>query len=870
MIKINRTLCLIITLLTAFVLNIQAQTNYSALADQAYNDMQYYTAIDKYKVALRKVRQNKVEKDRILFQIGECYRKMNDTKKAEESYKRLVADNYQKTNPLVVLYYADALKSNNKHAEAAEIYKKYLEIVPTDILGKNGLESCQLAVDWKNNPTPYEVKNEKKLNSDKDDWCPVYADKKNKSVLFTSQRDGTTGKGLDSWTGENFTDLFIATNRKDNWNKPELFESENIINTSANEGPATFAKSYNTIYFTRCGVEKKQRLGCEIFKTSRKGRAWDAPEALRLGPDSFDFVHPVLSNDELTIYFVTNMAGGQGDMDIWYAKRNKKTEAFSEAVNMGSKINTAGKEAFLYLYEDTVLFFSSKGLPGLGGYDLFKTVNINGEWQPPVNLKHPLNSNADDFGICFNVYPENGYLTSNREGGEGRDDIYYFAKVIPYFTLSGKITDAKTQKPISGAKVRLVGSDGSVAEKETDKSGVYSFDKTQVLRNTSYQILVSADEYLNNKSSMTTVGLEWSKDFVVDLSLTPIEKKPIVLPEIRYDLAKWDLKPIYQDSLKELIKTLQENPKLVIELRSHTDSRPIPMTNDTLSQKRAQSVVDYLISSGINPQRLMAKGYAEREPRKLEKNISIVYGGKSYTFTKDTELNTSFISSLKTTEEKEAAHQLNRRTEFKILRNDFVPSQTPVKENQTPVQIQQPQKTNEVKQTPPTGETYTLELGTGDIDPSTFLSLKGAKRCVDHNGSVVYTFGLYKSQGEAEIANKGIGKFGFTGNIVPFDEKQYTCDLIKPSTVKPQEKKVTDENGKIYTIQVGTGNVDKKTFAKLRGVKKCTGKDGIIRFTVGEFNTKEEADSYNKNVNKLGFRGFVTEKDENRTNCIDL
>jgi len=873
--KRRKYICFIILFLSVLVCDLKAQTNYSAIADQAFSDMQYFSAIDKYKTALRKVKKNKAEKDRILFQIGECYRKMNDNKRAEESYKRLYLSNYQKTNPIILLYYADALKANNKHAEAGEIYKQYVDLNPNDIIGKYGIESCKLAVEWKNNPTPYEVKNEKKLNSDKDDWCPVYGDKKNKSIVFTSQRSGATGKGVDGWTGENFTDLFIVTNRKDNWNKPELFESEGIINTAANEGPATFTKNYNTLYFTRCGVEKKQRLGCEIYKTSRKGRGWEQPEAIRLGPDSFDFVHPVLSSDELTIYFVSNMPGGVGDLDIWTAKRSKKNGPFEDAVNLGPKINTPGKEAFLYLFADTVLFFSSKGLPGMGGYDIFKTVKTKGQWQTPENLQFPINSCSDDFGICFNDFPNNGYFTSNREGGEGGDDIYYFAKILPYFTLSGKISDAKTLKPITGVKVKLVGSDGTIVEKETDKAGNYNYDKTQILRNTSYQILATKDQYLNNSASISTIGLIWSKDFVADIILTPIEKKPIVLPEIRYDLAKWDLKPEYEDSLLGLIQTLQENPELVIELRSHTDARPIPMTNDTLSQKRAQSVVEYLITRGIDPNRLIAKGYAEKEPRRLEKDITLVYNGKTYTFYKDTVLSVSFINSLKSNEQKEAAHQLNRRTDFRILSNDFDPQKVQPKEPPKPKIQQQPQQQKpKAPSDNNVAETYTIQLGSGNVNPKAFIKLKGVKKCSDSDGNTIYSLGVYSNQSEADNAAKNVSKAGVKGIVISFDESQYTCEDLSASSPEPQQKQNQDNsqvgNGGMYTIQIGTGNVDKKAFSKLKGVKKCTGSDGISRYIIGEFSSKSDAENYNKNVTKLGYKGWVTEIDENKTNCEDL
>jgi peptidoglycan-associated lipoprotein len=256
-----------------------------------------------------------------------------------------------------------------------------------------------------------------------------------------------------------------------------------------------------------------------------------------------------------------------------------------------------------------------------------------------------------------------------RQGGKGKDDIYSFVIPPVYFTLTGTITDDRTLQPVQGAKVRIVGTNGKIAEYTTDDKGYYSFNKNQILANTTYDILVTRKDYFNEKARESTVGIEKSKDFVRDIVIKPIPKKPIVLPDILYDLAKWDLKPQFQDSLQGLIETLDANETIVIELASHTDSRDTEERNDILSQKRAQSVVDYLISRGIAPDRLVAKGYGERVPRTLNTDKTV----SGYTFKAGTVLTDSVINLLPSNEIKEAAHQLNRRTEFSILRNDYVP-----------------------------------------------------------------------------------------------------------------------------------------------------------------------------------------------------
>lgn len=271
--------------------------------------------------------------------------------------------------------------------------------------------------------------------------------------------------------------------------------------------------------------------------------------------------------------------------------------------------------------------------------------------------------------MIFQPGEEQGFLSSNRKGGRGGDDIYSFINPPLVFTLQGTVKDDRTLQFVPLATVRLVGSDGSSVDAKTDPKGFYSFSKSQIRPNVTYELTVLKDNYFNKKARETTVGLEKNKDFVIDFLLEPIPEKPVVLPDILYDLAKWDLKPQYQDSLQGLIKTLLENETVVIELASHTDARDTDERNDILSQRRAESVVNYLIDRGIDPERLVAKGYGERVPRVLAKDVR----KDGFLFKTGTRLTESYIDSLKTTPEKEAAHALNRRTEFRVLSKDFVP-----------------------------------------------------------------------------------------------------------------------------------------------------------------------------------------------------
>jgi peptidoglycan-associated lipoprotein len=325
---------------------------------------------------------------------------------------------------------------------------------------------------------------------------------------------------------------------------------------------------------------------------------------------------------------------------------------------------------FPYLRSDTVLYFASDGHPGMGGLDIFvSTITEEGKWSEPVNIKPPMNSEFNDFGIVFHPEEEKGFLSSDRRGRKGMEDIFYFIVPPVEFTLSGVVTDEQTLQFVMDANVGLIGSDGTSVTTRTTEEGVYNFGKSQVLPNTTYEILVTKNDYFNSSATITTVGHEKGKDFTQDFLLKRIPDEPIVLPAILYDLAKWDLKPQYEDSLQGLITTLDENPRIVIELASHTDLRDSHERNDILSQKRAQSVVDYLILRGIDPDRLVAKGYGERVPLKLTSDVT----KNGYTFKEGDVLTEEYIAALPTDELKEEAHQMNRRTDFSVLRKDYVP-----------------------------------------------------------------------------------------------------------------------------------------------------------------------------------------------------
>ncbi|HIN38977.1 MAG TPA: hypothetical protein EYM84_01745 [Flavobacteriales bacterium] len=638
-----KKLLLILFVLTIVCNSADAQKNFSKDADASFNRGEYFTAIMQYKKAYSKERNN-TAKARIIFQTAECYRNINDTKQAEIWYQKSVKVKYP--DPVAILYLADTKKANDKYEEALIEYKNYQDLVPKDPRASDGIKSCELSVEWMENPDRYEVHNAVMLNSTEADFSMTYSKRGYKEVVFTSSREGSTGTDIDGTTGQNFTDLWSAKiDRKGKWSTPVLLGSN--VNSKDNEGAATLDVKYRTLYLTRCPIIKDQEVNCKVIVAKKKGTSWDKPEEIPLVPDTITAGHPTLSPDGLNLYFASNLDGGYGGKDIWVVSREGTRDDWGQPVNLGPGVNTIADEVFPFLHEDGTLYFSSNGHIGMGGLDIFYALYKNNNWDNVSNMKYPINSAGDDFSIVFEGVNNRGYFTSNRIGGKGGDDIYQFMSPQLVFTLQGIVIDADTRDVLVGATITMVGDDGTSGEQVTDEVGSYFF---QLKANTNYDLTASMPKYLSDHGSETTVGLEKSTDLVHDFELQST-KKPIELPNILYDLDKWDLRPESKVALDGLVATLNTNPTIVIKIMSHTDTRAEHRHNDELSQKRAQSVVDYLISEGIDPERLEAKGYGERK--------LLITDAK--------------IKKMKTEEEKEVAHQKNRRTEFEIIRSDYIP-----------------------------------------------------------------------------------------------------------------------------------------------------------------------------------------------------
>jgi peptidoglycan-associated lipoprotein len=655
----KRLLLLIIIVFIATSPDVTAQKRKAERAYSSFNAGEYFDAIDLFKNTYSKTKKtDKSTRTELVFMIAECYRMINDPKNAETWYRLAVKSSFSK--PEAQFFLAESLKKNGKHQLAIDEFKKYKQVAPSDARTDQEIRSCELAIEWLRNPEAYKVEELKELNSKESDFSPAYGRDDFGLIYFTSSRDDAAGNKTHGATGQSFTDIFESRiDKKSKWSTPVPVE---VINSEFEEGTPSFSSDYNELYFTRCEAGKREKKGCVIMYSKKTGDKWSDPKNIGILPDSVIAAHPSLSSDGSTLYFVSDIAGGFGKKDIWKITRAKAGDAWSKPVNLGPDINTPGDELFPYIREDGTLYFSSDGLIGMGGLDIFKAKpQPDGSWVVQ-NMKPPVNSFADDFGIAFENGNEKGIFSSTRKG-RGNDDLYSFELPPLKFNVTGLVKDEKTGTPITSSLVQLIASDGSNLQAETGTGGDFKF---ALKADVDYIFLVSKRSYLNGKEKETTKGQDKSRDFMVTILLTPTDS-PIELPNILYDFGKWDLRPESMVSLDKLVETLLDNPEVTIELMSHTDSRDTEQYNQDLSQKRAQVVVLYLIDKGVEPDRLSAKGYGESTP----KVVDAIIAAQNPFLKTGTALTEQYINTLSNDEQKEIAHQINRRTEFKVLRTDY-------------------------------------------------------------------------------------------------------------------------------------------------------------------------------------------------------
>lgn len=631
------------------------QVKLSDARDQYVNG-EYHKASESYLKLYRDTpREQQALRGIISFEMAEANRKLGRTSRAFSAYKNAIRYNYSDT--LMYLHYAKMLHSEGEFELAIDAYDDFLSLSSDNLLAINGKKGAQLAKAWIEKPTRYVVEREEVLNSGKAEFSPTLT-QKDGVIYFTSSREGTKGDEISAVTGTKYTDIFFSKkNSKGVWQKPERLEWE--INSEFDEGTSSVTSDGRYMFYTVSSADPDKSTRPEIFISRRINGVWTKGNPFEINNiDSVAiFAHPSISPSGRYFYFVSDMPGGYGGKDIWRALLSSSFKVIS-VENLGPDVNTPGNEMFPYVRDENRLYFSSDGHPGMGGLDLFVAHynKLIGEWEIE-NMRSPVNSSKDDFGITFERDAEKGYFSSNRNDLRGYDHIYSFEYQPAKINVEGFVVD-RDDKLVAGASISIVGSNGSQRFLTTNRSGEYRFE---VERNINYVILASADGFLNKKQVLQTTNDEIDTTYYVDFELTPYDK-PVILENVFYDFDRATLRLESKSELDELVDLLKEHPDIYIELSANSDRFGDDEYNIRLSTKRAQSVVNYLTLNGIDGSRLKATGYGKSNPMVINKNIA-----SAYNFLKEgVALTEEFIENL-TPEQQEISDQLNRRTDFTVL-----------------------------------------------------------------------------------------------------------------------------------------------------------------------------------------------------------
>ena len=619
---------------------------------------EYYEAAAIYRKVYTKTSPKKRDlRGYIAYRMAECNRLINNTAKATSAYMNAIRYDYPDST--VYLRMGQMLQKTGRYPEAIKNYDIYMENDPSNLLAINGIQGCELAPGWKKNPTRYEVRRMDKFNSRRGEFSPMLAGDKYDQLYFASSRSKDKDAKVSAITGQNNNNLFLVKqDEKGAWLAPVELEDE--VNTEYDEGTPSFSPDGNTMYYNYCAQDPEGPRTAEIYISTRSSAKWGKGTRATIVKDSVTALgHPSISPDGKYLYFVSDAVGGFGGKDIFRAR--VAGNDFGPMENLGEEINTPGDEMFPYVRDSVTLYFASNGHPGMGGLDLFKaTQDSTGKWKVE-NLGAPINSMADDFGITFAGKEERGFFCSNRNDARGYDHIYSFERPTITIFIEGIVNDVD-EYPIEDATVRIVGKDGLNVKVPVKKDGTY---RVELERDIRYVMMASARGYLNQNYELHTGPEEKNETYIVDFFLSPISK-PVVIDNIFYDFDKATLRPESKKALDEMIKMLNDNPNVTIELGAHTDRKGTDQYNERLAQRRAQSVVDYLIAGGIEAARLEAKGYGESVPKTINKKMA-----KQFDFLKEGDVLTEeFILALPP-EQQEIADQINRRTEFKVLRTNY-------------------------------------------------------------------------------------------------------------------------------------------------------------------------------------------------------
>ena len=590
-------------------------------ANEMYKNFSYVDAIKIYE----RIAQKGFVNQEMLQSLGNAYYYNAEYKKALPWYEQLFQEGKYKVKPEYYYRYAQTLKSVGDYTQADKMMAKFVELTnANDTRAALFEENKDYQTVIKNNSGRFQLNNAS-INTENSEYgTALYGDK----IVFAGATDARKAKrGVSQWTGESFYDLYEAEHFDQKLGSRKPFSSS--INTQFNESTPVFTKDGNTMYFTRNNYVNR-KLGSDIENTillkilratKDKNGNWGDIVEVPFNSDQYNVAHPALSPDEKYLYFASDMPGSFGNSDIFRVEILGDNQ-YGTPENLGNIINTAGRESFPYISKDNVLYYSSDGIPGLGGLDIFAVkFNADGSTSKPVNIGMPGNSADDDFCFVFNSDSKIGFLTSNRPGGKGKDDIYSFHEDKPLLfscqkNIKGIVKDAKTKAIIANAKVIL--SDKVMKEVSTDKSktdGTFTFEKVNC--NDSHYYLRGEKEKYETAEVNVTVGKD---EVVYEILLNPREvaikkgmdlAKVFEIKEIKFDYNKANIRPDAEVELTKIVEVMREYPKMKIDIRSHTDSRGADSYNLKLSDRRAKATLEWIVKQGIDRKRLKAKGYGE-------------------------------------------------------------------------------------------------------------------------------------------------------------------------------------------------------------------------------------------------------------------
>ena len=658
-------------------------------ADKFYALGEYYDAAAQYKKAYAQTPpKEKAKRGELSQKMATCYRRTNATSKAIAAYNNVIR--YKKADSLTHLYLAQQQMKSGSYKDAAKNFQAAIDSLEWRVengefattpdgdaagtavansklstlksqlkLARTGLKAAKQAPEWKKEGSAYTVKRMELFNSRRAEYSPMLAGDDNDMLYFTSTRNEAQGDEYSGITGTKAGDIFYSQkDDKDKWSRPQSIDSE--LNTDFDEGACAFSPDGRTMYLTQCVIDANYPRYATIAVSNRSDAAWSKATALQISKDTLSsYAHPAVSPDGEWLYFVSDMPGGMGGMDIWRCRLYGSNET-GGAENLGAPINTPGDEMFPTFRPNGDLYFSSDGHPGMGGLDIYIAKPTETGWM----MEHPgfpLNSQGDDFGMTFEGMKNQGFFSSNRGDARGFDHIYSFFNPDIIQTVKGWVYEQEGYE-LPAAQVYMVGNDGTNLRLSVRGDG--SFE--QVIKpNVDYVLMAACKGYLNHQQQLKVSLVKASEEYVLQFPLYNISA-PVLIENIFYDFDKATLRPESSVALDSLVDLLNQNPHITIELSAHTDYKGSDQYNERLSQQRAESVVRYLIQHGIAADRLTPKGYGEGMPKQIKKKVA-----EKYPFLKEGDkLTEEFITALPE-EQQEECNQLNRRTEFRVLQTTY-------------------------------------------------------------------------------------------------------------------------------------------------------------------------------------------------------